>query len=190
MRFVLLDAGWNCEKVATALFLDDDTIRKRHCMFLKDGFDGLLRFEAGGSACWMSGEKQEKLKAWVSAALPRLTRQIGAGIEVEFGLVYEGSSGLMALLNRLGLAYHKPAAIPRKLHGKKQRDFIESYERLMNSLTGNEAVLFVDAVHPTTPCAPPVAGARPARSSPSNRQAGVSASTFTAPSICRLGKPG
>ena len=42
---VLLDAGWNCEKAATALFLDDDTIRKWYGMFLEDGFDGLLHFD-------------------------------------------------------------------------------------------------------------------------------------------------
>ena len=146
---VLLDDGWSCGKVASALFLDDDTVRRWHGMFLQDGFDGLLRFEAGGSACRMNGEQQEKLKAWVSAALPRSTRQTGAWIEAEFGLAYEGRSGLIALLNRLGLEYHRPQVIPRKLDEKKQRDFIESYERLLNSLPGNEAVLFVDAVHPT-----------------------------------------
>ena len=146
---VLLDAGWSCEKVAAALFLDDDTIRRWHGLFLEDGFDGLLHFDVGGSACRMSGEQQEKLKAWVSAALPGSTRQIGAWIETEFGLSYEGRSGLIALLNRLGLAYHKPEVIPRKLDEKKQRDFIASYEGLLNSLPGNEAVLFVDAVHPT-----------------------------------------
>jgi hypothetical protein len=41
------------------------------------------------------------LKAWVGAALPRSTRQIGAWIEKEFGLVYESRSGLIALLHRL-----------------------------------------------------------------------------------------
>jgi transposase len=146
---LLLDAGWSCEKAAAALFLDDDTIRKWHGMFLEDGFDGLLHFDVGGSACQMSGEQQEKLKAWVAVALPRSTRQIGAWIETEFGLAYEGRSGLIALLNRLGLTYHKPEVIPRKLDEKKQRDFIESYESLLNSLAGDEAVLFVDAVHPT-----------------------------------------
>jgi len=146
---VLLDAGWSCEKVASALFLDDDTVRKWHGMFLLDGFDGLLHFEAGGSACRMSAGQQEKLKAWVAGALPRSTRQIGAWVETEFGLTYEGRSGLIALLNRLGLAYHKPQAIPRKLDETKQRDFIASYEGLLNSLPGDEAVLFVDAVHPT-----------------------------------------
>jgi transposase len=46
------------------------------------------------------------LKAWVGAALPRSTRQIGAWIETEFGLVYESRSGLVALLHRLGLGHH------------------------------------------------------------------------------------
>lgn len=146
---VLLDAGWSCEKVAAALFMDDDTVRQWHAMFLEDGFDGLLDFGAGGSACRMNDEQQSKLKAWVSEALPRSTRRIGAWIEAEFGLAYQGRSGLIALLNRLGLEYHKPQVIPRKLDEDKQRQFIESYNNLLNSLGDDEAVLFVDAVHPT-----------------------------------------
>src|ERR1022692_4599213 len=146
---VLLDDGWSCEKVAGAFFLDDDTIRKWHGLFIEDGLEGLTRFEAGGSAWQMSGEQQEKLKAWVAAALPRSTRQIGAWIETEFGLLYAGRSGLIALLHRLGLEYHKPELIPRKLNEEKQRAFIAAYEKLLNSLPDDEAVLFVDAVHPT-----------------------------------------
>jgi transposase len=146
---VLLDGGWSCEKVAAALFLDDDTVRQWHGLFLQDGFDGLLRFEAGGSVCRMSPEQQERLKAWVAGALPRSTRQIGAWVETEFGLAYEGRSGLIALLNRLGLAYRKPQAIPRQIDETKQRAFIAGYEERFNSLPGDEAILFVDAVHPT-----------------------------------------
>src|SRR5882672_5290774 len=146
---VLLDSGWSCEKVAGALLLDDDTIRQWHRLFIEDGIEGLTRFEAGGSACQMSGEQQEKLKAWVATALPRSTRQIGAWIAKEFGLVYAGRSGLIALLHRLGLEYHKPEVIPRKLNEEKQREFIAAYEKLLNSLPHDEAVLFADAVHPT-----------------------------------------
>ena len=146
---VLLDSGWSCEKVARALFLDDDTIRQWHGLFIEDGFEGLTRFEAGGSACQLSGEQQEKLKAWVAAVLPRTTRQIGAWIEREFGVAYEGRSGVIALLHRLGLEYHKPEVIPRKLDEDKQKAFIASYEKLLNSLGEDEAVLFGDAVHPT-----------------------------------------
>ena len=146
---VLLDDGWSCEKVAAALFLDDDTIRKWHGLFVEDGLEGLTRFEAGGSACQLNGEQQAKLKAWVGAVLPRTTRQVGAWIEKEFGFVYAGRSGLIALLHRLELEYHKPTVIPRKLNEEKQQAFIASYEKLMNSLGDDEAVLFADAVHPT-----------------------------------------
>ena len=59
----------------------------------------------------MSAAQEDNLKAWVAASLPRSTRQVGAWIEQEFGLVYESRSGLIALLHRLGLAYHKPNVI-------------------------------------------------------------------------------
>ena len=146
---VLLDAGWNCQKVAGALLLDDDTIRTWHNLFVEDGIEGLARFEAGGSASFLSAAQEEALKAFVSVTLPRSTRQVGAWIEREFGLVYESRSGLIALLHRLELEYHKPTVIARKLDEDKQKAFIASYEKLLNSLADNEAVLFADAVHPT-----------------------------------------
>jgi transposase len=99
---VLLDDGWSCEKAAAVLFLDDDTIRKWHGLFVEEGLEGLTRFDAGGSACQLNGEQQDRLKAWVGAVLPRTTRQVGAWIEKEFGFVYAGRSGLIALLHRLG----------------------------------------------------------------------------------------
>jgi hypothetical protein len=88
------------------------------------------------------------LKAYVGATLPRSTRQVGAWIEQEFGLVYESRSGLIALLHRLGLEYHKPNVIPTKLDEDKQRPSSRTM-RLLNSLGDDEAVLLADAVHPT-----------------------------------------
>jgi transposase len=40
---VLLDDGWSCEKVAKALFVEDDTERAWHGLYAQDGFDGLGR---------------------------------------------------------------------------------------------------------------------------------------------------
>jgi transposase len=57
--------------------------------------------------------------------------------------------GLIALLHRLGLEYRKPEVIPRKLKEEKQKEFIAAYEKLMNSLPHDEAIVFADAVHPT-----------------------------------------
>ena len=131
---VLLDEGWSCQQVADALLLDDDTIRGWRKLFEQGGIEGVTSFDVGGSASYLSVKQEDDLKAWVGAALPRSTRQIGAWIAKEFGVVYESRSGLIALLHRLGLEYHKPNVIPRKLDEEKQKAFIESYENLLNSL--------------------------------------------------------
>jgi transposase len=146
---VLLDDGWSCQEVAEALLLNDDTIRGWHKLFEQRGIEGLTSFDVGGSASFLSAVQEDALKVFVGTTLPRSTRQVGAFIEQEFGLVYESRSGLVALLHRLGLEYHKPEVIPRKLDEAKQKAFIEAYDKLLNSLGNDEVVLFADAVHPT-----------------------------------------
>ena len=129
--------------------MNDDTIRGWHKLFEQRGIEGVTSFDVGGSASFLSAAQEDALKVFVGTTLPRTTRQVGAWIEREFGLVYESRSGLIALLHRLGLEYHKPNVISRKLDEGKQKAFIEGYEKLLNSLGDNEAVLFADAVHPT-----------------------------------------
>jgi len=146
---LLLDDGLSCERIAKVLYLDDDTVRRWRKLYDERGIAGLEQFDAGGSSSRLSMEQEEALKAFVARALPRSTRQIGAFIERQFGVVYESRAGLIALLHRLGLEYHKPEVIGRKLDAEKQQAFIEGYEKLLNALGPDEAVLFLDAVHPT-----------------------------------------
>ena len=68
--------------------LDDDTIRGWRKLFEQGGIEGLTNFDMGGSAGFMSAAQEDNLKVWVAASLPRSTRQVGAWIEQEFGLVY------------------------------------------------------------------------------------------------------
>ena len=84
---VLLDEGWSCRQAADALLLDGDTIRSWRKLFEQRGIEGITSFDAGGSASYLSATQEDDLKAWVGAALPRSTRQIGAWIEKESGLV-------------------------------------------------------------------------------------------------------
>jgi transposase len=146
---VLVDDGWSAQEVADALLMDDDTIRGWHKLFEQRGIEGLTSFDVGGSASFLTAAQEDALKDFVTTTLPRSTREIGAFIERKFGLVYESRSGLIALLHRLGLEYHKPTVIARKLDEDKQKAFIEGYDKLLNSLGNDEAVLFADAVHPT-----------------------------------------
>ena len=146
---VLLDDGMSCAAIARALLLDDDTIRAWHRLYQEEGITGLASFNHGGSACRLGEAQQARLLTWVSATLPRTTREVGAWIERQFGIAYEGRSGLIALLHRLGLEHRKPKPISRKLDPAKQAAFIAGYEALLNRLPADEAVLFADAVHPT-----------------------------------------
>lgn len=146
---LLLDDGWSCERAAQALYLDDDTVRDWRKTYDEAGLEGLRRFEAGGSASHLSQAQEEELVVYVSQALPRSTREVGVFIQQVFGVAYESRSGLIALLHRLGLEYKKPETMGRGLDAREQQRFIDAYEKLLNSLSPDEAVVFADAVHPT-----------------------------------------
>jgi transposase len=146
---VLLDDGMSCEAVAKVLLLDDDTIRTWYRLYQDEGVEGLATFGYDGGACRLTDAQQERLKAWVSATLPRTTREVGAWVAQEFGIEYQGRSGLIMLLHRLGMEHRKPKEISRKLDPAKQAGFIKRYEELLNQLEPDEAVMFADAVHPT-----------------------------------------
>ena len=146
---VLLDDGMSCEAIAKVLLLDDDTIRSWYRLYQEDGIEGLASFGYEGGACRLNEEQRDKLKAWISDTLPRTTREVGAWIEKECGIEYQGRSGLIALLHRLGMEHRKPKTVSRKLDPEKQAAFIKAYEELLNRLDADEVVLFADAVHPT-----------------------------------------
>ena len=186
---VLLDAGWNCARVAVALLVDDDTIRAWHNLFAEHGLDGLASFEAGGSACQFSDERQQALKTWISASLPRSTRQIGAWIMAQYGLVYDSRSGLIALLHRLGLEYHKPKVIPRRLDEKSRKpSSLFTKTSAITCPTMKPCCLPTRCIRPMPP-GPPAAGRRSGKRWQSSRQADASASIFTARLIWKPAKP-
>ena len=146
---VLLDDGMSCAAVAKVLLLDDDTVRTWYRLYKEEGIEGLAGFGYEGGACRLSDAQQAKLEAWVTATLPRSTCEVGAWIEKELGITYETRSGLIALLHRLDLEYRKPKVVSRKLDPEKQAAHIKKYEQMLNRLEADEAVVFVDAVHPT-----------------------------------------
>src|SRR5277367_1607696 len=105
---LLLNDGMSCTAVAKVLYIDDDTVRQWYKLYQEDGVDGLSGFGHEGSSCRLSTSQQEKLKAWITEKLPRSTREIGAWLEQEFGISYQGRAGLVGLLHRLGMEHRKP----------------------------------------------------------------------------------
>ena len=146
---VLLDDGMTCDAIARVLLMDGDTIREWYRLYRTHGIDSLTNFHYQGTACRLSDDQCAQLKAWVEQTLPRTSGEIGQWIETKFDIVYEQRGGLTALLHRLGLEYRKPDTVSSKMDPKKQAKFIEDYNKVMNGLGANDAVLFGDAMHPT-----------------------------------------
>jgi transposase len=145
---LLLDDGMSCEEVAEVLYYDDDTIRDWYEAWETDGIQGLRKFGYKGSACELTAEHQDKLKKWVTEKLPRSTSQIGAWIEQEFDVRYTRSA-IIKIMHRIGMEFKKPKMVSQKMDVAKQQAFIEMYNKLLKSLSDDEAVMFIDAVHPT-----------------------------------------
>ena len=72
------------------VLLDYDTIRTWYRLYEEDGIEGLASFGYEGGACRLSEAQQDKLKAWITETLPRTTREVGAWIETECGIEYQG----------------------------------------------------------------------------------------------------
>jgi transposase len=145
---VLLDQGLSCEHIAAVFLLDDDTIRNWYRAYERGGIAGLKTFDYKGSSSHLSLEQERALSEWVEANFPRTTRKIGAWLKQSFEVSYS-HAGLIALLHRLGFEYRKPKAMPRGLDDAKQQAYIRAYEKLLNTMGADEAVLFLDAAHPT-----------------------------------------
>jgi transposase len=144
---LLLDKGWSCEDVAEALFVDDDTVRTWRRLYETAGMDGLRAFDVGGSARDLDSGQIEALGEWIDETVPTSTRQIGAWLRQRFGLSYT-RSGLGKLLAGIGFVFRRPQVVPRTIDAEAQRRFIAGYEALLNGLRPDEAVMFIDAVHP------------------------------------------
>ncbi len=96
----------------------------------------------------LTDEQEIALGDWVDVHCPQSIRKVGAWVKRTFGRSYS-RSGLIALLHRLGFDYRKPEAMPPGLDDARQQAFSDQYENLLNTMGADEAVVFVDAVHPT-----------------------------------------
>jgi transposase len=145
---LLLDDGMSCQEIAKVLYLDDDTIRYWYELYSEKGLIWLADFGYKGRACELTAAQQDALKSWVAQSLPQTTTVVGEWIEKSYGVSYSRSA-LIKLLRRNDMEYRKPELVPPKLDPVKQQAFIDGYEKLLNTLGDDEAVVFADAVHPT-----------------------------------------
>jgi transposase len=143
---LLRDDGLSYAEIARVLFLSDEGVRQQVEDYLQK--NGKLQPENGGSQSRLSDEQAQKLIAHLETTLYVRTCDIAAYVFEIFGIKYS-VRGLTKWLHQHGFTYHKPVGVPAKADGAAQEAWIAQYEKLKNSLSDNEKILFMDGVHPT-----------------------------------------
>lgn len=142
---LLRSEGWSPAAIGQALRKSEFSV----CRHIDDYVQKeKLKPENGGSTGHLTNEQTQVLIEHISAHTYAHTHQIVSYISDRWDITYT-VSGLNKWLHQQGFTYKKPKGVPHKADAEKQAEFIEQYESLKASLTEDEALLFIDGVHPT-----------------------------------------
>jgi transposase len=142
---LLYDKGWSIPTIAEALFLSDDAIREHILEYKKSK---KLVPENGGSTEKLSSEQTERLLIHLRSHTYLYIKDIIAYVQSKTGITYT-IPGMNNWLHRHGFSYKKPAIVPGKANSEQQQKWIDEYNALKQSLPEDEAICFMDGVHPT-----------------------------------------
>lgn len=141
---LMYDKGYKLEEIGAVLILSHEGIRKH---LLDYHQKEKLAPENGGSYSKMSAQQEEELTKHLEDNNYVYARDVGLYIEKSYGISYT-LPGVIKLLHRLGFSYKKPKLIPGKLDMNKQEEFKLQYSLLKGQLAKDEAIYFMDSVHP------------------------------------------
>ena len=146
IKAVLLKSeGWTNEDIAQALRIHAETV----CQHLRDWCqERKLKPENGGSQSKLTQEQTHALDAHLQHTTYTTVMEICAYVLRVFNVQYT-VSGLTKWLREHDFRYKQPKAVPAKVDGQKQEEFIESYLHLLETTPANEPIVFIDAAHPT-----------------------------------------
>jgi transposase len=144
---ILLGSGWSAEQVAEALLIEADSARSYFKRYQEGGIEHLVHMAYSGGEAWLDASELALLDAHLQCTLYLTAKEVAHWVEQHFGVRYS-ESGMTALLHRLGYVYKKPKLVPGKADAGAQRAFLEDYARLKERQGPNDALYFVDAVHP------------------------------------------
>lgn len=144
---ILLGDEWTLEEVSEALLMDEETLRSYVNAYKTGGISKLIQTNYKGSTSFLTAEQIEELQTELDTNIYLTTKSVIEFTKEKFNIPYS-VSGMTALLHKLDYIYKKPKLIPKGPSEEVQEEFIECYKEFMRKKPSNEAVFFVDAVHP------------------------------------------
>ena len=141
---LLYDKGYTYEQIAEILLLTKEAVRQ-HVMSYS--IDDNLQPQNGGSISKLTVIEQQELTVYLETNNYVYAKDIADYIKKKYNTSYT-VAGVIKLLHKLGFNYKKPVLVPGKLDFLKQEAFKQIYSSLKDSLAENEAIYFMDSVHP------------------------------------------
>lgn len=142
-----LDDGLTQDQVARMLGMTKRQVSKWVGIFRDEGLDALCTLNYPGDPGALRAEQLASLKAEIRKGVFHNTNQIRDWIYKTFQVRYS-SSGVKALLHRIGASYHKVSGFFWKADRKEQIRFKWKYRRHTRELKPGTRRYFVDACHP------------------------------------------
>src|SRR5579883_2359260 len=141
---LLFDEGWSHTEIAHVLLLSDEErghiedYKTRHKLSPDHrGYPGKLTL-------FQSVELISHLRAHTYL----YAKEIVSYVKIHFKIDYT-VEGMTCWLKAHDFSYKKPAIVPGKANREAQLKWIEEYEKLKRGLSIDEAICFIDGVHPT-----------------------------------------
>lgn len=142
---LLADKGWTFRQIAEALLLSDQAISQHLEDYLQSQ---KLKPENGGSVSKLNAEQTHFLLEHLQNHTYLYAKDIIAYVMATFCIEYT-VPGMICWLKMHGFSYKKPAVVPGKANREAQEQWIKEYEELKKGLPENDAICFIDGVHPT-----------------------------------------
>ena len=138
------DDGLSYLEISKILLLDDETIRR----YVKDYMEqNSLAPKHQGSKSFFSAQQSQEVISHLKEKTYLSVKEIAKWVYIKYGTIWT-VSGLTKWLKRAGFCYKKPTGVPGKANKEAQRQFIESYQSLKESLGHDEKIFFLDSSHP------------------------------------------
>ena len=144
---ILLATGWTIEAISAALLISDETIRQYKNAYLSGDIKKLLKTKYAGGNSKLAEHERSMLCEELDTTIYLTTNQVVAYVKQKCGVTYS-VSGMNDLLHSLGYTYKKPKLIPGNGDKERQEEFLVYYEEFMSSKSEDEAIYFMDGVHP------------------------------------------
>jgi transposase len=144
---LLLDSNWQVADIAEALLIDPDTVRNYKQLYESKGIEGLCSFAYDGRECQLSAQEIKQLTKQLRSKIYICTTAIITFIKKTFKVNYS-TSGVTALLHRIGFSYKKPTLVPGKASPEQQEQFLGLLEDIKNSKNPTDKLYYGDGTHP------------------------------------------